>query len=115
MKCKFFTYKNDKGGMTTVAVSSYAGRKIKGYAKCSPEDTFDEEKGKQLAEARCRIKYSEKRLNRATNRYIEALNALNEAVKKFEEMKVFYMDCVDQMDEAIENLEKISEERENEK
>ena len=104
MKCKFFTYKNDRGGMTTVAVSSYAGRKIKGYAKCRPEDTFDEEKGKALAQARCELKIAEKRNKKASKQYLEAVATLEQAAKKLADMKQYYMDTVDQIDAAIEKI-----------
>lgn len=39
---------------------------------------------------------------------MEAADTLNEAVKKFEEMKIFYMDCIDQMDEAISELKELT-------
>ena len=108
MKCKFFKYKNENGGITTIAVSRYAGRKVKAYAKCNPVDEYDEAKGEALAGARCAVKVAEKRLAHSSNRYMQALMELNEAVAHFEDMKVFYMDCVDQLDEAIEKLEEIS-------
>lgn len=50
-----------------IAISSYAGKLVKGVAKCDPSDTFDVEKGKLLAAARCNEKVCSKRLAHATN------------------------------------------------
>lgn len=103
-KYKYFIFKNKNGGTTISAVSTYAGRTVKGYAKCDPSDTFDIKKGKKLAAARCNLKVSEKRLKRATEKYMEASKAADEAIKYFNDMKQYYMDAVDQLDDAAEEI-----------
>jgi hypothetical protein len=78
---KYRVYTN--GENVVVAVSSYAGEKVRGVAKCAPEDGFDLEKGKKLAIARCALKIAKKRAK-----------ALDEIVN----------DGYARMDEATQNL-----------
>ena len=95
--------------MTVVAVSTYAGKKVKGYAKCDPRDEFAYEKGKELAATRCNLKIAQKRQARASNKYLEAATALLDAQLHLEDMKQYYMDAVDQCDEAAEDLRNMIE------
>ena len=60
---KFYHYVDKDGSNVVVAVSSHAGRTVKGYARCTPEDNFDLEVGKKLAAARCNEKVLIKKLN----------------------------------------------------
>ena len=99
-KYKFYQFKNDKGGMTIVALSTFAGRPVKGYAKCDPRDEFSIEKGKELAAARCNLKVAEKRKARATQKYKEASIAASEAHDFYGRMRQYFMDADDQVDEA---------------
>ena len=103
-KYKFFIFKNEKGGTTVSAISTYAGKTVKGVAKCDPRDEFDVEKGKKLAAARCSVKIANKRVARASRKYLEAADALYTAQVKFDEMRQYYMDAVDQADEAAVEL-----------
>lgn len=101
-------YKFYVSGNKVVAVSSYAGRTVRGVAKCDPRDTFDLETGKKLAAARCAHKIAEKRKARATIEYRKAAAAADEAVNRFNEMKQYFMDSVDQLDETIEEIKKLT-------
>lgn len=58
-----------------IAVSTFAGKTVRGVALCSPEDDFDIEKGKNIAAARCAAKIAQKRWQRAVKRDNEAYNA----------------------------------------
>ena len=69
---KFYDYKEKDGTPVVVCVSSYAGKPVKGRAKCSPHDTFDIEKGKRLAQARCDLLIAQKRQKRAISKMHEA-------------------------------------------
>ena len=60
-KYKIFKGKDNK----VVAVSTYAGKTVRGVAKCDVNDTFSLEKGKELAAARCNEKVAKKRFARA--------------------------------------------------
>ena len=50
-KYSYFT----NGKNTVVAVASYAGKRVRGVAKCSDKDEFDLAKGEKLAAARCNL------------------------------------------------------------
>ena len=56
-KYSYFTNGKD----TVVAVASYAGKRVRGVAKCSEMDEFDLEKGEKLAAARCNLKIAKMR------------------------------------------------------
>ena len=108
-KYKFYQYRNKNGGITIAAVSTYAGKTVKGYAKCDPLDEFDIEKGKKLAAARCNLKIAEKRKMRAGTKYIEASLAADQAARHFDDMKQYFMDADDQVDEARAELQALTE------
>lgn len=81
-KFKFHTYKSITGTPVVIAVSTYAGKTVKGRAKCDPRDGYDLEKGKKLAAARCAEKVASKRAKRAEQK-------CREAAKRFEEAKAY--------------------------
>ena len=56
-KYSYFTNGKD----TVVAVASYAGKRVRGVAKCSEMDEFDLAKGERLAAARCNLKIAKMR------------------------------------------------------
>lgn len=90
-KNTFNKYKFYKKGNTTIAVSSYAGKRVKATAKCDPRDSYNEMDGKHLAAARCNWKIACKRAKRAEKKFIEAKKQKEEADKYFERMHN-YMD-----------------------
>lgn len=106
-KYQYFIYQNENGGTTVVAISTYAGKKVKGYAKCNPEDKFDIEVGKKLAAARCNLKIAEKRKAQATDKYLKAFNQIEEARRYYMKMNEYYIDADDQIDEAAEEIRNI--------
>ena len=59
-----------------IALSTYAGKVVRGIAKCSPQDEFDVDYGMKLAAARCNLKVAQKRLKRADKTYTAASKAL---------------------------------------
>lgn len=106
-KYKFYTSKN-----LVVAVSTYAGKIVKGKAKCNPKDTFDLEKGKTLAAARCNAKIAKKRVERASGKFKEAIEIYNKASEHLEEMSAYINDAEileqgaeDALAELLSNLE----------
>ena len=73
-KYKYHTYTDEKNRIVTVAISTYEGKTVKGYAKCHVNDTYDENIGRELAAARCNEKIAKKRAKRAEKKLNEALN-----------------------------------------
>lgn len=64
MERQFNIYCNDEKGVV-VAVTYYHNRCIRGIARCNPKDTFDREKGIELAQARCEAKLSKMQIEEA--------------------------------------------------
>ena len=73
--------KDSKGNI--IAISYYRNHAVKGVAKCSPEDNYDEEYGKRLAEARCNVAVNKKRLKGAIDNLKEISEAANELRRKY--------------------------------
>ena len=89
-KYRFYTT-----GNKVIAVSTYAGKTVRGVARCAPEDTFDMEKGKQIAAARCAVRIAEKRFSRAERKETEAWNALKQAESYMNKMSEYVNDADD--------------------
>lgn len=84
------------GEKCVAAVSSYAGKNVRAVAHCSKDDTYDFEKGKKLAAARCDLKVREKRVKRALNKRHEAAVALEQAQKHWDRMNKYYSDSIEE-------------------
>ena len=87
-------------GKKVIAISTYAGRTVKGVAKCHPNDEFDAEFGKKLAAARCNEKISYKRLTRALSKYGEAVEESIAANEKMNRMRDYVLDAGAAREEA---------------
>lgn len=109
MKNKFNIYIDEKN-KSVIAVCRYAGRNIRAVAKCAPEDTFDIEFGTKLAIARCEVKVAKAKIQNASVAYMKASIAADEAQRRYDKMKNYYMDAVDQFDEAIAAHNKLIDE-----
>ena len=88
----------------TIAISSYAGRTVRGIAKMDPRDEYNEEYGKELAAARCAKKVAKKRRDRAARQVKKAADAYNRAYQYFQKMKVYQADADSAYQEAAFNL-----------
>lgn len=93
-------YKFYQAGKKIIAVSTYAGRTVRGVAVCDDADTFDLEKGKALAAARCGLKIAHKRRARAERKYNEVYNAYLVAEKRLDDMADYCDDAMMEIDEA---------------
>lgn len=96
-----------KDGRKVIAVSSYAGRPVRGIAKCSPEDENDIEKGKALAAARCNLKIARKRFARAAKKVDEASDEYNHIVNHVRAMQSYMSDSFHNVQLAEEQLNQI--------
>jgi uncharacterized lipoprotein NlpE involved in copper resistance len=86
-------YKFYIAGNKVIAVSTFAGKTVKGIAKCNPEDTFDIEKGKKLAAARCGKKIADKRLKRAAEKIYKADAEIAKAEIYYDKMYKYFTDA----------------------
>lgn len=101
-KYHFFTSKNK-----IVAVSTYAGKSVRGVAKCDPRDEFDMEKGRALAAARCAERVAAKRQARAKVEFNRACINFAKAQKRLADMNVYVVDSKKAVIAAKENINTI--------
>ena len=105
VKYKIFTNANSD----VIAVSTYAGKTVKGVAKCDPRDTFDMNKGIEIAEARCAKKVADKRLTRARKKYAEAEQKFRDAETYLHKMSDYISDATEALEKAENALDSILE------
>ena len=86
-------YRYYTDGNRVIAVSTYAGKTVRGVAVCHPDDTFDLELGTQIAAAKCNAKVAEKRLDRAMTKTAEAGLAVIHAQRHQSDMQEYYNDA----------------------
>ena len=108
-KFKFHTYKSITGTPVVIAVSTYAGKTVKGRAKCDPRDGYDLEKGKELAAARCAEKVASKRTKRAVRKFADASNKYREAKCYLDKMSQYVIDSEKAYEDAKEYTTSILE------
>ena len=109
-KYRYHQTKTKDGKEKVIAISTYAGRTVRGVAICHTGDDFDLEKGKKLAAARCAVKIAEKRLDRADRKLEEAYDIVRAAERHADKMNSYYYDAEDQLHEALDFLESVLEE-----
>lgn len=95
-KYRFYT-----NGSRVIAVSTYAGRTVRGVAVCHDGDEFSLEKGKELAALRCAEKIARKRLNRAERKVNEAYWTYVNAEAYLDKMCSYKGDALYELDEVI--------------
>lgn len=106
-KYKFFHFTNKDGQNVISAVSTYAGKTVKGYAKCEPRDEFNQENGEKLAAARCNARVAQKRARRAKAKLAEAQAQLEQAQRHYERMTAYFNDSFDAAYEAEKEVNEI--------
>ena len=88
-KYKIFKSKDNK----VIAVSTYAGKTVKGVSKCDPRDSFDQTFGEDLAIARCSYKIAKKRVKRAKTEQAKAIKAVDVAMRKMQKINNYFIDA----------------------
>ena len=105
-----YQYYVDEKNNEVIAVTRYAGRNVRGTAKCAPEDEFNIELGKKLATARCEAKKAKIKIQNASAKYMIAAEEFEKAKRQLYKMRQYFMDAVDQFDDAVEVVENIKNE-----
>ncbi len=80
-------YQIDKNKKVIVYFLTYDNREFKGVAKCSPEDVFDEEKGKKIAQLKALINVRKYFIKETKYLYYQILNLCPWEVRFIEETK----------------------------
>jgi hypothetical protein len=102
-------YRFYEAGNKTIAVSTYAGKPVRGVSICHENDNFNLETGKLLAAARCNEKVSAKRVARANMKVKQAQADLERAQKHLADMKQYLNDAVIAYNDAGIATDKIIE------
>lgn len=104
-----YNYKYVTAGNKVIALSTFAGKTVRGVAKCAPGDVFDEEKGKDLATARCAYKIALKRQKRANKKYKAAADEYAKALKFLKQMETYVNRAEGELDAAKDAVNYFSE------
>lgn len=105
MKDHYKYYVNLSKG-EVIAVCHYAGQTVKSVAHCHPTDEFDIDKGKEIAKAKCEVKVGQIKVRNATIKFRAAAKAADEADRKYNKMKQYFIDSTDFLDNAVMALNK---------
>lgn len=87
-----------------ICISHYAGRTVRGVAKCAPNDEFNEEFGKTLARLRCDVKVAELRYKRADALLTEADRQFDEVDALLAKREDYFQDSESALDDACDAL-----------
>jgi len=99
---RYFINKN-----RVIAVSTFAGKTVRGVATCADSDSFDIEKGKHLAAARCNEKVAKKRYARAKNEYAKATKEFDKSLAHLTKMQQYMEDSYVAYNGAAQLVDKI--------
>lgn len=104
MRYRYYAFDNK-----IICISSYCNKDVKAYARCSPEDTFNFEVGRDLARARCDYKIALKRMKRAKTEHAAATKAVKSALEYQERMQGYYANAATEFEKAATALEKLED------
>lgn len=108
-KYEYIIYTRKDGVKEIIAFSTYAKKVVKGKATCDPKDTYDEEKGKKLAAARCNVRVARLRARRAAAKLKEANEQFEAAKKYLEDMSHYHHNSTLALTEALTELTTLEE------
>lgn len=106
----FTNYRYVMVGRKIIALSTYAGKTVRGVAICSEHDQFDVEKGKALAAARCNEKVAAKRYERANQKLNNTLDEYNTVEDKLTQAAQYYHDAYLAYNEAAQHVDTLLKE-----
>lgn len=106
-KYKYIVHKTKEGKTRVIALSTYAGKTVRGVATCFPKDEFDLEKGKKLAAAKCGLRVAEKRAKRASEKFSEATDESIKAKRHLNKMKNYLLDANEEVTEYEDYIKEL--------
>lgn len=98
-------YKFFKSPAIIVAIRSFGNKEIKGIAKCSPNDTFDEDIGRKLAILRCDKKLAKAKLKEAELNLKKADKMITHYIKVYSEANSYFAKCKNNYNSVSKALE----------
>lgn len=94
----------DEANKRIIAIGKFGKQSVRGIAKCSPADNYDEEIGIKLACARCRAKITAKRAAAADDRYLDSVVDMALIGAKVQKLKAKAKQCIEEADMAAKEL-----------
>lgn len=104
---QLYDYADNENRKITVAISTYAGKKVKGYATCDPADEYNAKSGAELAIARCDKKVASRRVKRAKACFEEAQREYEKALRHLQDMCIYYSDAIEREVDAKLHVEEV--------
>ena len=98
---KYTTYQSDN---KVIVVSRFAGKAVRGIAKCDPNDLFNGVFGEELAKARCDLKISTKRQRRACELAVQALEQLKAAQARVDRAMEYVKEATTEIEVASKRV-----------
>lgn len=92
---KHFDTRKD-GTHVTMAITKFAGKTVKAFAKCQPTDTYSEEVGEKIAAARLAVLIAERQYVLDAHRVDEAKRNVTEANRRLN-------NAMNHLNDAVEN------------
>ena len=102
-----YKYQYYRADNKIIAISTFAGKTVKGVAKCDPNDVFSSESGEELAAARCNSKIAAKRVKYAKHKVEEALKAYYAAKEHLINMNNYYEESAAKLEVAQSEVKDI--------
>ena len=96
-------YTDGKGKV--IAVSTFAGKPVRGVSKCNPADTYNEETGREIAKLRCDVKVTKARVRTARQRYNLMADIINKMENKWQKIVKELANAEMDAEKAIRALE----------
>ena len=87
------------GANVTICVSHFAGKPVRGVARCNPTDKYDEQYGEELARLRCDEKIAMKKINNARNKYNAVVDKMSELTNYMEKYLNYHRDSVNMLND----------------
>lgn len=87
-----------------IALTSYAGKAVRGIAVCSEHDEFDIETGKRLAAARANVKVAMKRKARAEKKLAYFDKIIDEVEREYHDLEAYLYMADERWENAVDEL-----------
>jgi hypothetical protein len=100
-------YKFITTGNKIIALSTFAGKTVRGTAKCDPRDEYVLADGKALAAARCNAKVASKRVKSAQEKYDKLDAKLYALELKYTQAREYLEDAELQYALSLKDLSKL--------
>ena len=88
-----------------IATTTYAGRLVKGVARCHEADEWNEEIGKKIAAYKCNLKVQKKRLESLYMSKAYTEMALDYYMENLNQLEILIDAATDALDDAVNKLD----------